>query len=96
MSLVPGLGRSPGEENDNPVFLPGKSHGQRSLAGYRRNIQDPSLLFENVNPNWKNPQEIEGLWTSEKMFTKQVEQMICWLSSFQRIRHIHFKESDAS
>ena len=27
------LGRSPGEENGNtPVFLPGKSHGQRSLG----------------------------------------------------------------
>ena len=30
---IPGLGRSPGEGNGNPVFLPGKSHGQRSLAG---------------------------------------------------------------
>ena len=31
-----GSGRSPGEGNGNPlqVFLPGKSHGQRSLAGY--------------------------------------------------------------
>ena len=34
--LIPGLGRSLGEGNDNPllVFLPGKSHGQRSLVGY--------------------------------------------------------------
>ena len=32
--LIPGLGRSPGEGNGNPVFLPGKSHGWRSLAGY--------------------------------------------------------------
>ena len=32
-SSIPGLGRSPGEGNDNPVFLPGKSHGHRSLAG---------------------------------------------------------------
>ena len=33
---IPGLGRSPGEGNDNPLqyFLPGKSHGQRSLVGY--------------------------------------------------------------
>ena len=33
---VPGLGRSPGEENGNPtpVFLPGKSHGRTSLVGY--------------------------------------------------------------
>ena len=33
----PWVGRSPGEGNGNPltpVFLPGKSHGQRSLAGY--------------------------------------------------------------
>ena len=32
---IPGLGRSSGEGNDKstPVFLPGKSHGQRSLTG---------------------------------------------------------------
>ena len=28
MDLIPGLGRSPGE-----VFLPGESHGRRSLVG---------------------------------------------------------------
>ena len=34
--LIPGSGRSPGEKwQPTPVFLPGKSHGQRSLAGYR-------------------------------------------------------------
>ena len=33
---IPGSGRSPGEGNGNPVFLPGKSHEQRSLAGYRQ------------------------------------------------------------
>ena len=31
---IPGLGRSPGVENGNPVFLPGESHGQQSLVGY--------------------------------------------------------------
>ena len=33
---IPGLGRSPGEGNGNPLpaFLPGKSHGLKSLAGY--------------------------------------------------------------
>ena len=34
---IPGLGRSPGEGNGNPLqysFLPGKSHGQRNLVGY--------------------------------------------------------------
>ena len=37
LGLIPGLGRSPGGGRDwqpNPVFLPGKSHGQRSRAGY--------------------------------------------------------------
>ena len=32
LGLIPGLGRSPGEENGNP--LPVESHGQRSLVGY--------------------------------------------------------------
>ena len=32
---IPGSGRSPGEGNGSPtLFLPGESHGQRSLAGY--------------------------------------------------------------
>ena len=32
--LIPGLGRFPGggQEKPTPVFLPGESHGQRSLA----------------------------------------------------------------
>ena len=31
---IPGLGRSSGEGNGNPLFLPGEFHGQWSLAGY--------------------------------------------------------------
>ena len=35
---IPGLGRSlgggRGNQQDSPVFLPGESHGQRSLVGY--------------------------------------------------------------
>ena len=36
MGSVPGSGISHGKGNwlPTPVFLPGKSHGQRSLAGY--------------------------------------------------------------
>ena len=35
MGLIPGLGRSPGDGHGNPLlFLPGESHGERSLAGY--------------------------------------------------------------
>ena len=35
-ALIPGLRRSPGEGDVplRPVFSPGKSHGQNSLAGY--------------------------------------------------------------
>ena len=32
---IPGSGRSPGEGNGKPVFLPGESHGWRSLVVYR-------------------------------------------------------------
>jgi len=35
VGLIPGLGRFLGEGHGNPlIFLPGESHGQRSLAGY--------------------------------------------------------------
>ena len=36
LGSIPGLGRSPGEGNYYPLqyFLPGESHGQRSLVGY--------------------------------------------------------------
>ena len=36
VGLNPGLERSPGGGNSKPtsVFLPGESHGQRSLAGH--------------------------------------------------------------
>ena len=38
LNSIPGSGRSPGEGNGNPlqypVYLPGKSHGQKSLVGY--------------------------------------------------------------
>ena len=39
LGSIPESGRSPGKEDPleqpTPVFLPRKSHGQRSLAGYR-------------------------------------------------------------
>ena len=35
LGSIPGLGRSPGGGHGNsPVFLPGESHGQRSLVGH--------------------------------------------------------------
>ena len=36
VGFIPGSGRSPGggHGKTTPVFLPGESHGQRSLGGY--------------------------------------------------------------
>ena len=34
LCFLPGPGRSPGGGQPTPVFLPGKSHGQRNLAGF--------------------------------------------------------------
>ena len=31
---IPGSGRTPGERNGYPLFLPGEFHEQRSLVGY--------------------------------------------------------------
>ena len=45
---IPGLGRSPGEGN-TPVFLPGKSHGWRNLAGYSPwCLKDPFLIWRHI------------------------------------------------
>ena len=65
VGLIPGSGRSPREGNGNPipVFLPGESHGQRSLECYNsmglrksrtqlralnNNILKPHLLSSNL------------------------------------------------
>ena len=34
LGSISGSGRSPGEGHSTVVFLPGKSHGQRSIEGY--------------------------------------------------------------
>ena len=40
--MVPGSGRSPWRREwlPTPVFLPGESHGQRSLAGYSPRVTE--------------------------------------------------------
>ena len=38
MGSISKLERFPGEGNSNPSFLPGKSHEQRSLVGYRHEV----------------------------------------------------------
>ena len=34
LDSIPGFGRSPGEWQPTPIFLPGEFHGQRNLVGY--------------------------------------------------------------
>ena len=48
---IPGSGRLPGGGNGNPLlyFLPEKSHGQRSLAGY--SLKDHKELDETEMSN---------------------------------------------
>ena len=54
---IPGSGRSPGEGNGNPlIFLPGKTHGQRSLIATvhgvtkgRTQLSDFIVTFQPLN-----------------------------------------------
>ena len=50
-SLIPALGKSPGEEKwqPAPVFFPEKSHGQRSLEGYSPKGQKESYMTERLS-----------------------------------------------
>ena len=51
--LIPGSGRPPGEGNDNPVQYSclGKSHGQKSLAGYSPQGRKASHTTERLTLN---------------------------------------------
>ena len=40
----PGSGRSPGEGNGKPLFLPGEFYGQRCLVGYSPWSQEESNM----------------------------------------------------
>ena len=53
MSSIPGSRRSPGEGNGSPLqyLLPGKSCGQRSLAGYSPRCHKASDTTEQLNNN---------------------------------------------
>ena len=48
MGQIPGSGRSLGGD-PIPVFLPEKSHGQRSLEGYRPNGCKESDMTEHIH-----------------------------------------------
>ena len=55
--LIPGLGRPPGGGNGNPlsVFLPGESHGQRTLVGYSPQGSKESDMTERLHIQAGNP-----------------------------------------
>ena len=60
---IPGLGRSPGEGNGNPLpaFLPGKSHGERSLVGYSPWGRKESDMTERLHFHFfKHPTHTNG------------------------------------
>ena len=40
---IPGSGRSPGEGKPTPAFLPGKSHGQMTLADYNPGLTNSQM-----------------------------------------------------
>ena len=50
VGLIPGLGRSPWRRKwqPTPVFLPGESHGQRSLTGYSSQHHEESDMTKNT------------------------------------------------
>ena len=59
IGLIPGLGRYPGVGNGNLLqyFLPGKFHGQRSLAGYSpwgHKESDTTEQARSIRGNWVN------------------------------------------
>ena len=51
-SSIPGSGRSPGERNGHPLqySLPGKPHGQRSLAGYMYSSRSCRRVGRDLTP----------------------------------------------
>ena len=62
-SLIPGLGRSPGEGigYPTPVFSPGESHGQRSAAGYSPWGRTDTLRLHGLYSPWNSPGQNTGV-----------------------------------
>ena len=50
VSSIPGLGRSPGEGNGNPLQYSGEFHGQRSLVGYSPQGHGELDMTEHTHP----------------------------------------------
>ena len=69
------LGNLSGEWQPTPVFLPGESHGQRSLAGYSprdrkeldmtERLSTQSLFNRFCDEEWAPKLTADGLWDNE-------------------------------
>ena len=70
--------RSPGKEKGNftPVFLPGKSHGQRSLAGFSLWGHKESDTTEQQNNNSK---QLKTTWRKEVLLMGCQSSYVCAL-----------------
>ena len=82
VGLIPGLERSPGVGNRNPipVFLPGKFHGRRSLAGRSPGGREESDMTERACASGAakgcgavGREDKAGLWREEKETDMQQE-----------------------
>ena len=82
MGSSPGSGRSLGEGNGNPtpVFLPGKSHGQRSLVGYSLWGHKELDMTEHAHTK-----------TAQQTAAKRGGRLIVrWTQTKKALNHIHF------
>ena len=88
MGSIPGSGRYPGKGNGNPVFMPGKSHGQRSLVGCSPWVCKKSDMSEGLNHTSQEVvsgcQELGGGWgqgeeyAEHRGFSGQCNYSVCY------------------
>ena len=69
---IPGSGISPGEGNGNPLpgFLPGESHGQRSLVGYIQSMESQRLGHDLVTNTFTLKETKKSSALSKKCYVK--------------------------
>ena len=79
VGLLPGRGRSSGVGNGNPLQLPGKFYGQRSLAGY-----SPWGHRESDTTEATEHGKAKGLWHSSRKISPGIR-------TLQGQVHLHLK-----
>ena len=83
LGLIPGSGRSPGEGSGNliPVFLPGVSHGQRSLLG------DHSLYISIASGIWNTATDTGKSFPFQSSLSESIDQQEFALTVSQTTAH---------